>query len=467
VFSPRLSRILITTVLLSTTLVAADDMKRGIGVGATRSEAIQAHGQPTGRSKFGNIEVLHYGVGQIRLEDGRVQRINLRRPEIPAILPAPATNDGANATDSSGMAKLDKSALANVWITSLKHAGDDATRRDSPILALFTSSDASPRTRQFQKEITLHPEFVNAFRADYVMLHVDLPVRADMAAELRRQNEELRETLGVQSLPALLILSSAGEKIAAVDIADSVPGSAFRARFIAAVSAAYQLPPPVLHRPEPAVPAPPTAPAEISLHQFPAPPEQVTLGLATARWLVSAALVVGTVLAAVMLLVLWVVLRKINKPVALNRRSSMAWRIDHAASGLPSFAEIAAWPKDMLCKVTIRLAETEGFVAEEQPFGSDKDLVLKRPGNPAPEIIVCCVTGNAGVIPMRKMREMVGMLVAEDVQAGWFIAPMGFSIEARAYAEQNNIRHIDGAGLLEQLSNLPTFALPKVLAAVQ
>jgi hypothetical protein len=465
VFSPRLSRILIITVLLGTTLVAADDMKRGIAVGATRSEVIQAHGQPTGRSKFGNIEVLHYGVGQIRLEDGRVQRINLRRPEIPAIFPAPATNDEANATDSSGMAKLDKSALANVWITSLKHAEDDATRRNSPILALFTSSDASPTTRQFQKEITLHPEFVNAFRADYVMLHADLPVRADMAAELRSQNEELRKTLGVQSLPALLILSSAGEKIAAVDIADSVPGSAFRARFIAAVSAAYQLPIPARPAPVPALPA--VAPAPAEGNQFHTPPAQVTLGLATARWLVSAALLVGTILAAAMLLVLWVVLRKINKPVALNRRSSMAWRIDHAASGLPSFAEIAAWPKDMLCKVTIRLAETEGFVAEEQPFGSDKDLILKRPGNPAPEILVCCVTGNAGVIPMRKMREMVGMLVAEDVQAGWFIAPMGFSVEARAYAEQNNIRHIDGAGLLEQLSNLPTFALPKVLAAVQ
>ena len=145
----------------------------------------------------------------------------------------------------------------------------------------------------------------------------------------------------------------------------------------------------------------------------------------------------------------------------------MAWRIDHAASGLPSHGEISAWTKQTMCNLMVRLAETEGFVAEEQPIGSDKDLVLKRPGNPAPEVIVCCVTGNAGVIPTRRMREMVGMLAADDVPAGWFIAPMGFSLDARAYAEQNNIRLIDSLVLLEQLGNLPSFALPKVLAAVR
>jgi hypothetical protein len=186
-----------------------------------------------------------------------------------------------------------------------------------------------------------------------------------------------------------------------------------------------------------------------------------------ARWLILAAIAVGTLLAGVMLFVLWIVIRRINKPEALVRPTNMASRISHAASGLPTFAELRTWPKENLCHVMIRLAETEGYVAEEQPVGSDKDLVLKRPGNPTPEILVCCVSGNAGVIPTRRIREMVGMLAAEDVPTGWFIAPMGFSVDAQAYAEQNNVRLIDASVLLNRLGDLPSFALPNVLATAK
>ena len=59
------------------------------------------------------------------------------------------------------------------------------------------------------------------------------------------------------------------------------------------------------------------------------------------------------------------------------------------------------------------------------------------------------------------------MLAADDVPAGWFVAPMGFSVDARAYAEQNNIRLIDSSVLLEKLGDLPSFALPRVLAVLQ
>ena len=466
VFSRRSIGIGCLSVLVGVGQLNSADSAREIRVGATRGDVIEVLGKPTGQSKLGNVELLHYRDGLVRLENGRVKRINLRRTSPPVETTTPVSAPPTTAAKSSATATDAKVPLSNVWITSLDVAMEDATRRSSVILALFTSSDATPSSRQFQKEITYHPEFVNAFRTHYVLLHVDFPVRAEQPSEMKSRNEALRDRLGVRALPALLILSATGEKIAAVEIADSVPGSAFRARFIATVSAAHELPIPVVPQvtaPTPPKPAPPVEAAAA----FPVPPAEVTLGLSTARWLVSAALVVGTLIAAALMLVLWVVLRRINKPAMMSRGASMAWRIDHAASGLPSHGEISAWTKQTMCNLMVRLAETEGFVAEEQPIGSDKDLVLKRPGNPAPEVIVCCVTGNAGVIPTRRMREMVGMLAADDVPAGWFIAPMGFSLDARAYAEQNNIRLIDSLVLLEQLGNLPSFALPKVLAAVR
>jgi hypothetical protein len=196
-------------------------------------------------------------------------------------------------------------------------------------------------------------------------------------------------------------------------------------------------------------------------------PVEVTKGLSTARSLIAAALIAGSLVAGVMLFGLWLLLRKFNKPVVPTRREAIASRIDQAASGLPTHAEIIAWPREAVVHLMVRLAEREGFLAEEQRRGSGRDLLLKRPGNPAPEVAVCCVTGHAGEVPTRRIREMVTMLAAEEVSAGWYVAPAGFSLDARSYAQQHNVRLIDGPGLIDQLSDLPSFALPRVLAAAR
>jgi hypothetical protein len=471
----RFNGIVVAVALFSAALVVAADSNAKIGQGSTKQQVIEVLGPPIGRANLGKVEILNYPNGQVRLENGRVERMNLRpvvMPPAPAA-PAPAASGASNvpatpAASSPVPAKEPKSPLAGAWIQQFDEAVRDAARRNSPILALFTNADGSPTSRQFQKEIVFHPEFVNAFRANYVLLNLDASARTDAGVVDRLQN--LREQLGVRGIPALLILSPAGERVAAVEISDSVVGSAYRGRLITAVISAYTLPTPAPVTPtaesKPAVVAPPAAvPLAQSSHLHAAPPE-VSAGLTSARWFVIGALCVGTLISGAMLFVLWMVLRKLNKPV-LTRRTSMASRIDHAASGLPSHAEILAWPKETLCRVIGRLAELEGFEAELTKGKGEKDLVLRRPALPTPEAIVCCVSGNAGVIPTRRLRELVGTMAAEDVASGWFVSPMGFSLDARAYAEEQNVRLIDGARLLTLLSDLPTFALPKVLAAAR
>lgn len=440
-------------------LMASDSMP-AIAPGATRAELIEAYGAPTGRSAYGNIEVLYFKNAQAKLSNGKLERLSLKPVSQPAIVLESSAAPAAAPVIAPTKEVI--SPLASAWLTDIETALRDAARRNSVVLALFTASDATPTSRQFQKEIVLHPEFVNAFRTRYVLLQVDFPVQAErMMADANEQNETLRDRYGVRDMPALLILSGTGEKIAEVEISKAVPGNAFRGRLIGAVSGAYELPQPA----EPVPMPPPIVPPLPAPTPVVVAPMEVTSALETARYLITGAMVVGTLIAGVMLFAVWLLLRKVNKPVSVTRNTSMAARIDQAASGLPSFDEIRVWPKETLCNVITRLAETEGYLAEPQPFGSDKDLVLKRPGNPAPQIVVRCVTGNAGVIPVRRVREMAGMLAAEDVPAGWFIAPMGFAVETRAFAEQNNIRLMDGAGMLNRLSDLPMFALPKVLGA--
>lgn len=438
------------------------DVSSGIQPGATRQQVIDVYGPPVGRAKAGAREILHYRNGSVTLAGGRVERVSMKSASEP-VASAPVNPPAASA-GAPVAAKEPKSPMADVWMTSFEEAQRDATRRNAAILALFTTSDASPAARQFQKEIALHPEFVNAFRGRHVLLHIDAPLRTELPAATVQENEALRDRYAVRKYPTLLILSATGEKIAEIEIADAAPSNAFRGRLLAAVSAALPAPEPVV---PPAAAPTPTPPPPAASSQIMLAPVEVTTGLSTARSLIAAALIVGTLVAGALLFGLWILLRKFNKPVVLNRRATIASRIDQAASGLPTPAEIIAWPKEAIVHLIVRLAEREGFVAEEQRRGGDKDLILKRPGNPAPELIVCCVAGHAGVIATRRIREMVGMLAAEEVSAGWYVAPTGFSLDARSYAEQHNVRLIDGAALIDQLSDLPSFALPKVLASAR
>lgn len=75
---------------------------------------------------------------------------------------------------------------------------------------------------------------------------------------------------------------------------------------------------------------------------------------------------------------------------------------------------------------------------------------------------MCCAGGNAGVIPAKRIRELVGLLTADGVKQGWFIAPMGFAAEARAYAEKHGVKLIDCQRLVGLLHELPPVAIPSV-----
>jgi hypothetical protein len=159
---------------------------------------------------------------------------------------------------------------------------------------------------------------------------------------------------------------------------------------------------------------------------------------------------------------LWLVWR--TAPADKRAPATMSVRIADAAAGLPTRAQLATWPKEKLRAVTAALAESEGYVAEMQPDGSDKDLVLKRPGETAPRVLVCCAPGAMGPITAKRVRELFATLTVEGVPVGWFVAPAGFAADARAFAEQQGIVLIDGERMLTQLRDLPPLVLPKILA---
>lgn len=445
------SRYGVTAALLLVGANAAD-LRPTVGPGATKEEAINAYGWPTGQSQAGTKEILSYPQGKITLENGRVERVDFSTT-LP--WPAPRARPAA-ATSSTAKAKPD--APLDFWLTNFAEAAADAKRRRVRILALFTGSDWSPASRQFQDEVEFQTDFVNTVTGDFALLRLDFPTRTAQPPELRQQNGELRARYGVTTYPSLLVLDAEGKLVAQVDLGKIRDGEPYRAQVMAALRDVKNL-----LGSAPRAPSPDLTPAAAPARDPTAPPgrlDEIKQSLTNAGSLLTLGIIGGLVLAGIMLWLLWR-----NRPARPSGpRAPMASRIGDAASGLPSGAELRQWPVEKVRTLAAALAEAENYVVAVRAGGSDPDLALVRRGESQPRVLVACAAG--GPIGPKRMRELVGALAVENVAMGWFVSPGGFSAEARSYAKQNNIQMIDVDALLSLLRDLPPLALPKVIARI-
>lgn len=445
--------------LALTVSLRAADPRPVVGPGATKDEVIDAYGWPNGSSQSGAKEILTYPQGQVMLENGRVERVDFSMH-----VPWPAPRPRPGPASPTSVKKPE--AVVDFWLTDFAEAQREAVRRHSRILALFTGSDWSPASKQFHDDVELHPDFVNSFTGNFIFLRLDFATRAPIPAETREQNNWLRDRYGVTTYPSLLVLSPSGTVVAVVDLTKEQPGDNYRARVIAAVREVRDL---LSQRPlEPVVaaadPAMANAPAA-SPPRAGVPEASVAIisSLLSARWLIYAGVVTGV---GIVGLLFWLVWRNWAGGSEKAPRSTMAARISDAAGGLPTSAEIAEWPKGRVAMLVAALAESDGYVAELQPATADKDIVLKRAGEPEPRVLVCCASGPAGVVPAKRVRELFGTLTAEGVDVGWYVSPVGFSADARAYADQHNMVLIDQEWMLSRLRDLPPLMVPKVMARI-
>jgi hypothetical protein len=290
-----------------------------------------------------------------------------------------------------------------------------------------------------------------------VLLRLDFS-RFDARPEAERAEiAQLRERFGITSFPTLLVLSESGAVLTRVDLAKMPDGMAYRAGVVAAVRRARDeliaatiaensaTPRPVETPPAANAPVPPPATE---------PPSPAGWAMA----LVLKALGIGLLVAGV----LWWLLSRARFGSAGVPSSNMAERIAVAASGLPTAAEIARWPKSMLYAVVAGLATEDGYEAlPSRPRRGD--MLLSRKGEDQPAVLVSCHTGADGVITAKRVRDFRATMTAENVQLGWLVAPQGFSHEAREYAREHQLRLVDSAELLEQMREAPPILLRTIL----
>lgn len=100
---------------------------------------------------------------------------------------------------------------------------------------------------------------------------------------------------------------------------------------------------------------------------------------------------------------------------------------------------------------------TLGFRVEEAAHGPDGgvDLRLFEKYGKRPGILVQCKAWNSWKVGVKEIRELFGVMAAEEVGEGVFITTSTFTDDARQFARGKNIALIDGEDLLKKIQDLP------------
>lgn len=433
--------------LLAGTVTFAADARPTVGPGATKEDALNAYGWPTGQSQAGTKEILTYPQGKIILENGRVERVDFSTAQP---WPAPRPRPG---TPPPSSARPPPEASVDFWVTSFEEAAQEAKKRRLRILALFTGSDWSPASQQFQEEVEYHQDFINTVAGRLVLLRLDFPTRTVQAPEVQRRNAELRTQYGVTTYPSLLLLEPDGRLVARVDLEKVRAGEPYRPQVIAILREMQGL---LTVSPAPVAPAAPAPEKKSGMSRI----EAIKDSMQSAGWVLTAGMAAGIALAALMLWWLW----RARGFRSMGPLRPMSGRIGDAASGVPSPVELRDWSVEKVRALTAVLAETEGHVVTR--LAGNPDFALARPGEKKPRVLVSCVSGHGGPVTPKRMRELMGAMTLESVGIGWFVSPAGFTAEARAYAAQHGIQLIESEALLTMLRDLPPLILPKVLGRI-
>ncbi|SFU27763.1 protein disulfide-isomerase [Pustulibacterium marinum] len=89
------------------------------------------------------------------------------------------------------------------WHTNFEEASKIAMKEGKPLMLFFTGSDWCGWCVRLQKEVFEHDEFVDWAEENVVLLELDFPRRKELPYELKQQNFNLQQLLGVRGYPTV------------------------------------------------------------------------------------------------------------------------------------------------------------------------------------------------------------------------------------------------------------------------
>lgn len=95
--------------------------------------------------------------------------------------------------------------------TNFEAAAQRAEQEGKLLLVEFTGSDWCGACMQMHRSVLDKPEFAAGIRPGFIPVCLDYPRKTELAAELKKQNNELARRYAIQGFPTLLVLTPAGD----------------------------------------------------------------------------------------------------------------------------------------------------------------------------------------------------------------------------------------------------------------
>jgi restriction system protein len=110
----------------------------------------------------------------------------------------------------------------------------------------------------------------------------------------------------------------------------------------------------------------------------------------------------------------------------------------------------------------------KGYDTRITALGADGgiDIFLYKPDRENPLGIVQCKAWNARNVGVKPVRELYGVMAAEQVPLGVFITSGEFTADARKFSEEKHVQLITGNDLLDLIRKLPQEKQAELLAEV-
>ena len=120
---------------------------------------------------------------------------------------------GAAACEKQATAPEQTVVKKSGWIENFEEAKQAAKQAKLPIFVLFTGSDWCPWCVKLEEEVLATPEFKAFAQEKLILFKADYLRGKPMPPNLKAQNDELKNRLGVQGFPTVFLLDAEGQKL--------------------------------------------------------------------------------------------------------------------------------------------------------------------------------------------------------------------------------------------------------------
>jgi thioredoxin-related protein len=189
-------------------------------VGDSYDQVLAEKGKPVSQVVAGNLCILNYADGSIRLKDNVVVEIK----SVEAARGPLTRTDPVATVRSRAKPAASPSASDSDWNTDYRSALARAETERRYVFLFFTGSDWCGWCKRLDEEILSTQEFRSHAAEKLILVKLDFPRHTEQSEELRKQNGALARRYRISGYPTVIILDPTGRAVKSLGYQEGGPG---------------------------------------------------------------------------------------------------------------------------------------------------------------------------------------------------------------------------------------------------